>query len=227
MGTFQNDYTDNVKIYYRDLKKCEPIPFIRERELILKSKEGDVDARNKIIESNLRFVFNIARKYAGKGIPISDLISEGNLGLVKAIEKFDTTKDVKFITYAVYWIREYMSASIRKNYSRADLTLIEDLQDTAKKNDTKLLTKSKLYEIEDEDFDDGKDKIIDELLCVLNDKEKNIMEFTYGLGGQKPLTFQEIGKKYHISSERVRQIKIEALDKVRMVAMAEGKFRKA
>lgn len=133
MGTFQNDYTDNVKIYYKDLKKCEPIPLSYERELILKSKEGDVEARNKIIESNLRFVFNIARKYAGKGIPISDLISEGNLGLVKAIEKFDTTKDVKFITYAVYWIREYMSASIRKNYSRADLTLIDDLQDTAKK----------------------------------------------------------------------------------------------
>ena len=220
MGTFQNDYTDNVKIYYKDLKKCEPIPLSYERELILKSKEGDVEARNKIIESNLRFVFNIA----GKGIPISDLISEGNLGLVKAIEKFDTTKDVKFITYAVYWIREYMSASIRKNYSRADLTLIDDLQDTAKKNDTKLITKSKLYDIEDEDVDDGKDKMIDELLCVLNDKEKNIMEFTYGLGGRKPLTFQEIGKKYHISSERVRQIKIEALDKVRMVAMAEGKF---
>lgn len=224
MGTFQNDYTDNVKIYYKELKKCEPIPFSYERELILKSKEGDVDARNKIIESNLRFVFNIARKYTGKGIPISDLISEGNLGLVKAIEKFDTTKDVKFITYAVYWVREYMSASIRKNYSRADLTLIEDLQDTAKKNDTKLVTKSKLYEIEDEDLDDGKDKMIDELLCVLNDKEKNIMEFTYGLGGRKQLTFQEIGRKYHISSERVRQIKIEALDKVRMVAMAEGKF---
>ncbi len=224
MGTFQNDYTDNVKIYYKELKKCEPIPFSYERELILKSKEGDVDARNKIIESNLRFVFNIARKYTGKGIPISDLISEGNLGLVKAIEKFDTTKDVKFITYAVYWVREYMSASIRRNYSRADLTLIEDLQDTAKKNDTKLVTKSKLYEIEDEDLDDGKDKMIDELLCVLNDKEKNIMEFTYGLGGRKQLTFQEIGRKYHISSERVRQIKIEALDKVRMVAMAEGKF---
>ena len=224
MGTFQNDYTDNVKIYYKDLKKCEPIPFSYERELILKSKEGDVEARNKIIESNLRFVFNIARKYTGKGIPISDLISEGNLGLVKAIEKFDTTKDVKFITYAVYWVREYMSASIRKNYSRADLTLIDDLQDTAKKNDAKPIANTKIYDIEDEECDDGKDKMIDELLCVLNDKEKNIMEFTYGLGGRKPLTFQEIGKKYHISSERVRQIKIEALDKVRMVAMAEGKF---
>ena len=224
MGTFQNDYTDNVKIYYKDLKKCEPIPFSYERELILKSKEGDVEARNKIIESNLRVVFNIARKYAGKGIPISDLISEGNLGLVKAIEKFDTTKDVKFITYAVYWVREYMSASIRKNYSRADLTLIEDLQDTAKKNDAKQIANTKIYDIEDEECDDGKDKMIDELLCVLNDKEKNIMEFTYGLYGHKPLTFQEIGKKYHISSERVRQIKIEALDKVRMVAMAEGKF---
>ena len=224
MGTFQNDYTDNVKIYYKDLKKCEPIPFSYERELILKSKEGDVEARNKIIESNLRFVFNIARKYTGKGIPISDLISEGNLGLVKAIEKFDTTKDVKFITYAVYWIREYMSASIRKNYSRADLTLIEDLQDTAKKNDAKQIANTKIYDIEDEECDDGKDKMIDELLCVLNDKEKNIMEFTYGLYGHKPLTFQEIGKKYHISSERVRQIKIEALDKVRLVALAEGKL---
>ena len=161
MGTFQNDYTDNVKIYYKDLKKCEPIPFSYERELILKSKEGDVEARNKIIESNLRFVFNIARKYTGKGIPISDLISEGNLGLVKAIEKFDTTKDVKFITYAVYWIREYMSASIRKNYSRADLTLIEDLRDTAKKNDAKPIANTKIYDIEDEECDDGKDKMID------------------------------------------------------------------
>ena len=61
MGTFQNDYTDNVKIYYRDLKKCEPIPFSYERELILISKEGHVAARNMIIESNLRFVCDIAR----------------------------------------------------------------------------------------------------------------------------------------------------------------------
>ena len=100
-NAYANDFTTTVKTYYNDLKKCKPISRQRESELILRAKNGDLKAQNTILEANLRFVFNVAAKYKGNGVPLSDIISEGNLGLIKAIEKFDPSKNVKFISYDV------------------------------------------------------------------------------------------------------------------------------
>ena len=97
---YVNDFSTTVKTYYDELKKYKPISREKEKELLIKAKNGDLNAQNEILTSNLRFVFNIAKRYKGNGAAISDLISEGNLGLVKAIQKFDPEKDVKFISYA-------------------------------------------------------------------------------------------------------------------------------
>ena len=224
MSVFQNDYTDNVKIYYNELKKCVPLDANAERELLIKSKSGDISARNKIVESNLRFVFDIARRFRGRGVSMSDLISEGNIGLMKAIERFDMSKDVKFITYAVFWVKETMMSSIKANSSRIDSSLLDDFKDADSNDDCNNLIKDKVNDVEDEETSHSREDLLDGLMCVLNDKEKKIMEFSYGLCGNKEMSFQEIGKKYHISSERVRQIKLRSLDKIRMTAISEGKF---
>ena len=224
MSVFQNDYTDNVKIYYNELKKCVPLDANAERELLIKSKSGDISARNKIVESNLRFVFDIARRFRGRGVSMSDLISEGNIGLMKAIERFDMSKDVKFITYAVFWVKERMMSSIKANSSRIDSSLLDDFKDADSNDDCNNLIKDKVNDVEDEETSHFREDLLDGLMCVLNDKEKKIMEFSYGLCGNKEMSFQEIGKKYHISSERVRQIKLRSLDKIRMTAISEGKF---
>ena len=224
MSVFQNDYTDNVKIYYNELKKCVPLDANAERELLIKSKSGDISARNKIVESNLRFVFDIARRFRGRGVYMSDLISEGNIGLMKAIERFDMSKDVKFITYAVFWVKERMMSSIKANSSRIDSSLLDDFKDADSNDDCNNLIKDKVNDVEDEETSHSREDLLDGLMCVLNDKEKKIMEFSYGLCGNKEMSFQEIGKKYHISSERVRQIKLRSLDKIRMTAISEGKF---
>ena len=224
MSVFQNDYTDNVKIYYNELKKCVPLDANAERELLIKSKSGDISARNKIVESNLRFVFYIARRFRGRGVAMSDLISEGNIGLMKAIERFDMSKDVKFITYAVFWVKERMMSSIKANSSRIDSSLLDDFKDADSNDDCNNLIKDKVNDVEDEETSHSREDLLDGLMCVLNDKEKKIMEFSYGLCGNKEMSFQEIGKKYHISSERVRQIKLRSLDKIRMTAISEGKF---
>ena len=224
MSVFQNDYTDNVKIYYNELKKCVPLDANAERELLIKSKSGDISARNKIVESNLRFVFDIARRFRGRGVSMSDLISEGNIGLMKAIERFDMSKDVKFITYAVFWVKERMMSSIKANSSRIDSSLLDDFKDADSNDDCNNLIKDKVNDVEDEETSHSREDLLDGLMCVLKDKEKKIMEFSYGLCGNKEMSFQEIGKKYHISSERVRQIKLRSLDKIRMTAISEGKF---
>lgn len=224
MSVFQNDYTDNVKIYYNELKKCVPLDANAERELLIKSKSGDISARNKIVESNLRFVFDIARRFRGRGVSMSDLISEGNIGLMKAIERFDMSKDVKFITYAVFWVKERMMSSIKANSSRIDSSFLDDFKDADSNDDCNNLIKDKVNDVEDEETSHSREDLLDGLMCVLNDKEKKIMEFSYGLCGNKEMSFQEIGKKYHISSERVRQIKLRSLDKIRMTAISEGKF---
>ena len=114
MNQYANDFNDTVRVYYDDLKKYKPLTRAKEKRLLKKCKKGNLKAKNEIIESNLRFVFDIAKRYTGRGVSISELISDGNMGLLRAIDKFDETKDVKFISYAVWWIRQAMLESIKK-----------------------------------------------------------------------------------------------------------------
>lgn len=101
--------------YLKDISPIEMIDAGREKELAKLIQSGNKSAEKELIESNLRFVVSIAKQYVGRGLEISDLVSEGNLGLIKAAQKFDFTKDTKFITYAVWWIRQSILQSIGDN----------------------------------------------------------------------------------------------------------------
>lgn len=104
----ETTYRDSIslKCYYKDLRKLDLIDGDEQTELAIKAKAGDERAMNRLVESNLRFVLSIAKEYTYTGVPLEDLISEGNLGLIKAVERFDETRGFKFISYAVWWIRQ-------------------------------------------------------------------------------------------------------------------------
>ncbi|MBX0311876.1 MAG: RNA polymerase sigma factor RpoD/SigA [Sulfurihydrogenibium sp.] len=106
-------YEENVDFYLKSIYKIPLLSKEEEESLLKRIKEGDKEALQKLIISNLRFVINIAKRYAGYGIPFSDLISAGNIGLVEAAKKFDASKGVRFISYAVWWIRQSIMSTIQ------------------------------------------------------------------------------------------------------------------
>ena len=230
---YVNDFSTTVKTYYDELKKYKPISREKERKLLFKAKNGDLDAQNEILTSNLRFVFNVASRYKGQGAAISDLISEGNLGLVKAIQKFNPEKDVKFISYAVWWVRNSMQEFIKKRQVCLNIEKDEDTLNIP-------LTSNKIPDTEDEwverkdavlsdEEDEAKRelhknqrKIVNELLGILEGREKYIVEQYYGIGC-KEKNLEEIGRELGITKERVRQIKLSCLNKLRSnILLMEG-----
>ena len=225
MNQYANDFTNTVRTYYDELKKYKPLTKAKERRLLKKCKKGNLKAKNEILEANLRFVFDIAKHYTGRGVSISELISDGNMGLLRAIDKFDETKDVKFISYAVWWIRQAMLESIKKkklvnfveiepnidNDSSMDRKLIEDDEDDVPSNDRFV---NEGDEKNKETIENQKN-IISSLITVLSDRERDVIENYYGLGNKKELTLTEIGEKYNLSCERIRQIKRQSLKKLR------------
>ena len=114
-NSYVNDYTDTIKYYTYQLRKCKPIDREEEKTLIIKAQKGDIDAQNKLIQSNLRFVLKIAKQFTGKGVSLEDLIGEGNLGLIKAIHKFSIQDDNRLLSYGVWWIKAYMQQAIKDN----------------------------------------------------------------------------------------------------------------
>jgi RNA polymerase primary sigma factor len=230
---YVNDFSTTVRTYYDELKKYKPISREKERKLLFKAKNGDLDAQNEILTSNLRFVFNIASRYKGQGAAISDLISEGNLGLVKAIQKFNPERDVKFISYAVWWVRNSMQEFIKKRQACLNFEKDEDTLNIP-------LTSNKIPDSEDEwverrdamlsdEEDEAKRelhknqrKIVNELLGILEGREKYIVEQYYGIGC-KEKNLEEIGRELGITKERVRQIKLSCLNKLRSnILLMEG-----
>lgn len=224
---YVNDFSKTTQLYYDDLKKYKPLTRTKERRLLKLSKRGNLKAKNEILEANLKFVFDVAKKYTGRGVPISELISEGNIGLLKAIDKFDISKDVKFISYAVWWIKQSMLECIKKNkiQSLIELDPIES-NDYVFENNTidddcdEFVNKSEyMFSNENDEVLKERNKlhkeIIKNLLNNLSIREKEIIESYYGLNDNNELTLQEIGEKYNLSSERVRQIKNKAFKKIR------------
>ena len=231
---YVNDFSTTVKTYYNELKKYKPISREKEKELLIKAKNGDLKAQNEILTSNLRFVFNIASRYKGNGAAISDLISEGNLGLVKAIQKFDPSKDVKFISYAVWWIRNAMQEFIKKR--QASLNIEKEEEVLNKPLFSKGIPDSEDEWIErrdvvlsDEEDEEKRElhknqrKVIDALMSKLCGREKAIIEKYYGIYGNKSKNLEELGKELGITKERVRQIKEQGLKKLRSeILLIEG-----
>ena len=231
---YANDFNRTVITYYNELTKYKPLTKSREKRLLRLCKKGNIKAQNEIIESNLKFVFDIARHYTGRGVPISDLISEGNMGLLRAIDKFDETKDVKFISYAVWWIRQYMLDSIRKKKllniveiensetnTSLESSISDDEDEIVGNNDKAFSNEIEEYKRE---LSQSQKEIIKKLLNCLNKREREIIESYYGINDKEELNLSEIGEKFGLTSERVRQIKLSAFKKLRTSMMMYKDF---
>ena len=119
------EYRENfaIKNYYKEVKKTDVLSGDEQIELAVKAKAGDQNAFDKLVKCNLRFVISIAKEYKSSGIPLEDLISEGNIGLMEAVHRFDETKGFKFISYAVWWVRQSITKSINDNKSNVRLPI--------------------------------------------------------------------------------------------------------
>ena len=204
MNKYINDFNPSIKRYCHELKQYNTISRESEISLIKKAKNNDIVAKNKLITANLRFVFDVAKNYKGYGASLDDLISEGNMGLMKAIDKFDESKDVKFISYAVWWIRQSIQDFIKKKNIRDSIEKLEYESIRSNNDAYDILPK---YDIEDsESFKLKQKKIIEKLLVKLDKRARFIIMSYYGLN-DKEMTLEEIGKILKISKERVRKIK--------------------
>ena len=223
---------ENVMAMY--LKEISRIPLLsreKEDELIHAAVKGDTAARNKLVNGNLRFVVNVAKKYQGNGIPLIDLIGEGNFGLVCAVEKFDSDSDCRFITYAVWWIRQFILKALNEksrlirlpknhqnNIAQMEILSLDkniDTNDGASPlsdfiEDTSFNTPDQ--ELTNKSLEDG----IDDLLATLDSMEADIIRCRYGLGNQKPLSFTEMSVRYGLSKERIQQIEQKAIKRLQL-----------
>ncbi len=261
---------DPVKMYLKEIGRENLLKPEEEPELAKRILEGDKEAKDKLISANLRLVVNIAKHYVGRGMQLLDLIQEGNLGLMKAVEKFDYTKGFKFSTYATWWIRQAITRAIAdqartiripvhmvetiNKITRAQRQLVQELgrEPNAEEISEKLggvLSPEKIREIqriavepisletpigeEDDshlgDFIEDKDTLspsehttkvllreqLYKILGDLTDREEKVIRLRYGLDDNHPRTLEEVGKEFHVTRERIRQIEAKAIRKLR------------
>lgn len=232
MPSYVNDYCNTVQTYYKDIKKCNPISRDEEKTLMKRAKKNDIEARNKIFTSNLKFVFDVARKYRGCGVALPDLISEGNMGLMKAIDKFDEDRDVKFISYAVWWIKQSIIDFIKKTQNKNKIEvdnneLNESKYDSCTESeydDDIISLEQGEYEDDYADDDSSNMEMLSDAMSVLDDRELSIIKAYFGIDQKKEMNLDEIGSSLKISSERVRQIKKNAIRKMRNEIMSSDNF---
>lgn len=244
---------DDIQIYLKDIRKIKVITVERERELAEMMKSGNLTERQRekvyseLVQGNLRFVITIAKQYQNQGLELCDLINEGNFGLMKAIKNFDWNKDLRFISYAVWWVKQSILQSLNDNARtiRLPVNVVQDLHRAKRESE---LTGNKLEDkfqnlpsmvdldmgindegdtlidiIKNEDADmpdqtfNSKDLLRIKLLGLLDkltDREKSIIEDYFGLSGT-PRTLEDIGSDFNLTKERVRQLKQNALRKLR------------
>ncbi|WP_297455335.1 RNA polymerase sigma factor RpoD/SigA [Persephonella sp.] len=243
-----------------------------EKELARRAKKGDKEALKKLVEGNLRFVVNVAKNFMGWGVPLTDLIAAGNLGLIEAAKRFDPDRDVKFISYAVWWIRQAIMQTIFQQTGAVRIPVKESLfiskvketyeklkeklkreptiEEIAKEVDASpkkvrnalqvvrmpysldkplgeeedltlldLLSKKGTEDVEKEIVEESLHKELNKLLNALDERERAIIEYRFGLKGEEPKTLTEVGEILGISRERVRQLEQRALKKLRTLAI--------
>ena len=217
-----NDFERSSQTYFKEIGEFNPLS--REEELSLWEryrKNNDISARDKLIKSNLRFVASIARGYQGLGLSYSDLIAEGNCGLMKAIDKFDYEKGYKTISYSVWWIKQSILEALKERVGIEGESLPQDFE---KQNNFG----EDGYEVDnniEEDYVDNSSmeelkadeikKVIYGLIDCLTEREQYVISEYFGLNTKEALTLEEISKNMGLTKERVRQIKEKALKKLR------------
>ncbi len=223
MGTYANDFDDTNKLYFKNIKDYSPLSKEEEHKLFKRYKnKKDLSARDKLVRSNLKYVASVAKHYKGRGLSFSDLLEEGNIGLIKSIDRFDEKKDVKIISYAVWQIKqsiieainkkgEILADELPKEYEKQIET--NDEQDT----DESIITKDEFKE--NEKYKDENNQVINKLLNVLSKRESEIIKEYFGLATGEEKTLEEIGEKYGLTKERVRQIKEKSMLKLRSFAL--------
>ncbi len=265
---------DPVRMYLKEIGKIPLLTSDEEAEISKKVASGDEEARNKLAESNLRLVVSIAKRYVGRGLLFLDLIQEGNIGLMKAVEKFDYDKGFKFSTYATWWIRQaitraladqartirvpvHMVETINKMARiERQLTLELNREPTEEEIAKKMgITVEKVREVdkirqdpvsletpigEEEDSHLGDfvpdesslspeeyatneilKEEIQEVLATLQPREQQVLELRFGLKDGTCYTLEEVGKKFNVTRERIRQIEAKALRKLRHPSRAK------
>ena len=277
--TYKTGYSNDENILSIYLKEINNIPLLSradEDKYARLAADGDKHAREVLIKSNLRFVVNVAKKYQNKGIPLSDLINEGNIGLMNAIEKYDVERGYHFISYAVWWIKQSILKSIGEksrmirlplnragelvqierakkdlltqngidpelkeiaeavgldeehvmdliNISR-DLVSIDNPVRSGEKESALLsdyIVDTKTPKPEDIVIDSALRSEINKLLDTLSEKEADIIEQRFGLNGLIPMSLKEIGDRYNLTKERIRQIEKKALDRLKHVSRSQ------
>ena len=258
---------DNLKRYLREISLIPLLSKSEERQLAFQVKQGNKKAKDKMISANLRLVIKIAGDFTGMGLSLSDLISEGNIGLVKAVNRFDPAKGSKLSTYASWWIKQGIKRAISNQGKtvRIPVHLVEKIGKAKKitkvmseemgreptdaelsqelgiseakvsriKNSTVKLTHldSEISDdstatfadiIQDENAEnpfkvlEHKDLLakLPELLSILDDREREIIKYRYALNGGKEKTLEQVGKKFNITRERIRQLQNLSLKKM-------------
>lgn len=251
--------TEDIKLYIKDIRKIKVITHERQDQIfeLLKNKNLNNKERslllNELVLGNLRFVISIAKNYQGQGLDIMDLISEGNIGLLKAAERFNPHSGYKFISYAVWWVKQSIMLSLNENSRtiRLPSNIIQDQQKKIKKEKTNnnnflishennqqdnllpycINLNDKINEdgdtlidiINNNNSDDPEffhktpseiRKNINLILSVLDDREKIIIEKSYGLNGVE-INLEDLGEEFGCTKERIRQLRDKALKKLR------------
>ncbi|HPE57932.1 MAG TPA: RNA polymerase sigma factor RpoD/SigA [Bacteroidales bacterium] len=263
-----NRETASLDKYLQDIGKEELITADEEVQLAQKVKQGDQKALEKLVKANLRFVVSVAKQYQNQGLSLPDLINEGNLGLIKAAKRFDETRGFKFISYAVWWIRQSIlqalaeqsriirlplnqvgslnkikkaTSKLEQKFERtpsaeeiAEKLEIPDYKiDAAKKITTRYISmdapltqddETKFLDVFVSDDTPNTDDIlmkeslareIQRSLATLTKKERDVINLYYGIGMPHGLTLEEIGAKFDLTRERVRQIKEKAIRRLK------------
>ncbi len=264
-----NRESQSLEKYLQEIGKVELITPEEEVKLAIRIKQGDQIALEKLTKANLRFVVSVAKQYQNQGLTLPDLINEGNLGLIKAAQRFDETRGFKFISYAVWWIRQSIlqalaeqSRIVRLPLNKVGLTnriskAFSQLEQEFEREPTPeelatlldiepdevraTLSASVRHVSMDQPISDGEDgtlidllenpnaistdnelavKIslrteIDRSLSTLTERQKDVIRFFFGIGVDHPLSLEDIGERFSLTRERVRQIKDKAITKLR------------
>ncbi|GAB4243635.1 MAG: RNA polymerase sigma factor RpoD [Thermoleophilia bacterium] len=266
---------DPVRLYLKEIGKVPLLTAEQEVELAKLIERKDLEAKRRLTEANLRLVVSIAKRYVGRGLLFLDLIQEGNLGLIRAVEKFDYKKGYKFSTYATWWIRQAITRAIadQARTIRVPVHMVENinklsrlqrqlLQDMGREPTTEELaealgvTPQRVREIQraaqepisletpvgDEDDSELGDFIqgeeadlplevvarkmrheeLTKILDSLSHRERRVLEMRFGLKGESPRTLEEVGERFGVTRERIRQVEAKTLNRLRAYREAQS-----